>query len=139
MATAPKSTQEQSQRSLYEPFSPHDLIRHYYTQLRTTLDSSPTCLKLLCSEMYSIEMIDHSTMMMNLVDSEPSADTLLDYVQTKIEQSPETLETVLCILEKEEILQRIVQDMRHHPLETNGIQLIIIIIIIVIGPSVSVT
>ena len=129
MTTAPKSTQEQleSQRSLNEPaFSPpHALIRHYYAKLCTTIDSSPICLKSLCREMYSIEMIDHG-IMMNLVDSESRADTLLDYVQTKIEQSPETLQTVLCILEKEEILQRIVQDMRHHPLETNGIQLIII-------------
>ena len=126
MATAPKSTQEQSQRSLYEPFSPHCLIRHYYAKLCTTLDSSPTNLKSLCGEMYSEKIIDDGTMndVMILTHTKggyTGANALLKYVKKMIELRPTILETVLCILEKEEILRIIVQNMRKHPLETNGI------------------
>ena len=111
---SPEST---SKRPSNEPVDPHDLIRHYYADLCSTLDSSPASLDSLTQKMYSgKEIIDQGTLSsVSAKGGQSGARILFDYVEQIIKQSPEKLEDVLKIMEEVQILQTIVEKMRQHP------------------------
>ena len=111
-----ESPESASKRPSNEPVDPHDLIRHYYADLCSTLDSSPASLDSLTQKMYSKEIIDRGTFnSVSAKGGQSGASILFNYVEQIIKQSPEKLEDVLKIMKEVQILQTIVEKMSQHP------------------------